>query len=100
MTKDGIVFGSVGLVETVVTVSQTNEVFQTIQIIISALAGAVALAYTIWRWYKNAKKDGKITEDEVDDLFKAVFKEDSKNHQTSVLGEITKKEDSDDEHRD
>lgn len=99
MTKDGIVFGSVGLVETVVTVSQTNEVFQTIQIIISALAGAVALAYTIWRWYKNAKKDGKITEDEVDDLFEAVFKEDSKNHQTSVLGEITKKEDSDDEHR-
>lgn len=84
MTKDGIVFGSIGALETVVTISQTNEVFQTIQIIISALAGAVALAYTIWRWYRNAKKDGKITEDEVDDLFK----------------QITKKEDSDDEHRD
>jgi len=83
MTKDGIVFGSIGAVETVVTVSQTNEVFQTIQIIISALAGAVALAYTIWRWYKNAKKDGKISEDEVDDLFE----------------QITKKEDSEDEHR-
>ena len=80
MTKDGIVFGSIGAVEAVVTVSQTNEVFQTIQIIISALAGAVALAYTIWRWYKNAKKDGKITEDEVDDLFKQVAKkEDSEN---------------------
>ena len=74
MTKDGIVFGSIGAVETVVTVSQTNEVFQTIQIIISALAGAVALAYTIWRWYKNAKKDGKITEDEVDDLFQQITK--------------------------
>ena len=83
MTKDGIVFGSIGALETVVTISQTNEVFQTIQIIISALAGAVALAYTIWRWYKNAKKDGKITEDEVDDLFQ----------------QITKKEDSEDEHR-
>lgn len=83
MTKDGIVFGSIGAVEAVVTVSQTNEVFQTIQIIISALAGAVALAYTIWRWYKNAKKDGKITNDEVDDLF----------------DQITKKEDSEDEHR-
>lgn len=83
MTKDGIVFGSIGALETVVTVSQTNEVFQTIQIIISALAGAVALAYTIWRWYKNAKKDGKITEDEVDDLFK----------------QVTNKEDSEDEHR-
>ena len=84
MQKDGIVFGSVALLETLVTVSQTNEVFQTIQIIISALAGAVALAYTIWRWYRNAKKDGKITEDEVDDLF----------------NELTKKEDSEDEHRD
>lgn len=84
MTKDGIVFGSIAVLQTIVTVSQTNEVFQTIQIIISALAGAVALAYTIWRWYRNAKKDGKITEDEVDDLFK----------------EITKKEDSEDEHRD
>ena len=83
MTKDGIVFGSIGALETVVTVSQTNEVFQTIQIIISALAGAVALAYTIWRWYKNAKKDGKITNDEVDDLFE----------------QITKKEDSDDGNR-
>ena len=74
MTKDGIVFGSIGALEAVVTVSQTNEVFQTIQIIISALAGAVALAYTIWRWYKNAKKDGKITEDEVDNLFEQITK--------------------------
>ena len=84
MTKDGIVFGSIAVLETMVTVSQTNEVFQTIQIIISALAGAVALAYTIWRWYRNAKKDGKITEDEIDDLFK----------------QLDKKEDSEDEHRD
>ena len=84
MQKDGIVFGSIAVLETMVTVSQTNEVFQTIQIIISALAGAVALAYTIWRWYRNAKKDGKITEDEVDALFE----------------QITKKEDSEDEHRD
>ena len=83
MEKDGIVFGSIAALETMVTVSQTNEVFQTIQIIISALAGAVALAYTIWRWYRNAKKDGKITEDEVDDLFE----------------QITKKE-NEDEHRD
>lgn len=74
MEKDGIVFGSIAVLETMVTVSQTNEVFQTIQIIISALAGAVALAYTIWRWYRNAKKDGKITEDEVDDLFEQITK--------------------------
>ena len=84
MQKDGLVFGSIAVLQTMVTISQTNEVFQIIQIIISALAGAVALAYTIWRWYRNAKKDGKITEDEIDDLFE----------------QITKKEDSEDEHRD
>lgn len=71
--KDGIVYGGVGIVETVVTVSQTNEVFQTVQIIISAVAAAVALAYTIWKWYKNATKEDspggkKITKDEVVDL--------------------------------
>ena len=79
MEKDGIVFGSIAVLETMVTVSQTNEVFQTIQIIISALAGAVALAYTIWRWYRNAKKDGKITEDEVDDLFEQIVKKEDKD---------------------
>lgn len=79
MEKDGIVFGSIAVLETMVTVSQTNEVFQTIQIIISALAGAVALAYTIWRWYRNAKKDGKITEDEIDDLFEQITKKEDKD---------------------
>ena len=79
MTKDGIVFGSIAVLQTIVTVSQTNEVFQTIQIIISALAGAVALAYTIWRWYRNAKKDGKITEDEVDDLFEQITKKENED---------------------
>lgn len=79
MEKDGIVFGSIAVLETMVTVSQTNEVFQTIQIIISALAGAVALAYTIWRWYRNAKKDGKITEDEVDDLFEQITKKENED---------------------
>ena len=79
MEKDGIVFGSIAVLETMVTVSQTNEVFQTIQIIISALAGAVALAYTIWRWYRNSKKDGKITEDEIDDLFEQITKKENED---------------------
>lgn len=71
--KDTIVYGSVGIVETVVTVAQTNEVLQTVQIIISCVAGAFAIAYTIWKWYKKAtSKDSpggeKITKEEVGDL--------------------------------
>ena len=84
MKSDHIMFATSLSIQTVCGITQTNELFQLIQIIIGCVSGAVVLAYTIWRWYKNAKKDGKITEDEVDDLFK----------------QITKKEDSEDEHRD
>lgn len=84
MKSDHIMFATSLSIQTVCGITQTNELFQLIQIIIGCVSGAVVLAYTIWRWYKNAKKDGKITDDEVDDLFE----------------QITKKEDSDDEHRD
>lgn len=78
--KDTIVYGSVGIVETVVTVAQTNEVLQTVQIIISCVAGAFAIAYTIWKWYKKAtSKDSpggeKITKEEVGDLITDVKEE-------------------------
>lgn len=81
MAKDGIVLGSIGAIETVVTITQTSEVFQLIQIIISAVAGAVALAYTIWRWWKRASADGKITNDEIDELLDQIptKKEDDKD---------------------
>lgn len=54
---------------------QTNEVFQIIEIILACVSFAVSIAYTIYKWYKNAKKDGKITKDEVEDLFDDVNKE-------------------------
>lgn len=59
-------------IETALAVSQTNEVLRAIQIVLSIITFLVTLAYTIWKWYKNAKKDGKITKDEVDDLFKKI----------------------------
>lgn len=71
--KDGIVYGSIGLLEAAVTVSQTDVTLQRIQIIISSVAAAVAIAYTIWKWWKKATKEDspggkKITKDEVIDL--------------------------------
>lgn len=30
--------------------------------------GVISIAFTIWRWYKAAKKDGVISRDEVEDL--------------------------------
>lgn len=56
-------------ISTVLTITQTNEVFQTVQFILSILAFLVTIAFTIWKWYKKAKKDGKITPEEVEELF-------------------------------
>ena len=78
--KDNIVYISVGAIEAVVTIAQTNEVLQTIQIIISCIAGAFAIAYTVWKWYKKAtSKDSpggeKITKEEIGDLITDVKEE-------------------------
>lgn len=40
--------------------------------ILSIVAAAVTIGFTIWTWYKKAKADGKITKDEVDDLIEQV----------------------------
>lgn len=56
----------------VATVAQTNEVFQMVQIIITSVSALVVLAFNIWKWYKKAKADKKITDDEIDELEKIV----------------------------
>lgn len=80
-----IAAGSAGTaIETVLAVSQTNEVLRAIQIILSIITFLVTLAYTVWKWYKKAtdeNSDGgkKITKDEIDELVDDVKKEVEKN---------------------
>lgn len=62
-------------VETILAVSQANETLQAIQIVLACITFVVTIAYTIWKWYRKAKKDGKIDEDEVDDLMEDLKKE-------------------------
>jgi hypothetical protein len=53
------------------TVAQTNEILQTIQIIICIVAASIGLLLTVfkfWNAYKAAKKDGQITEEEKQEL--------------------------------
>lgn len=48
------------------TAMQTNEVLQTISLIITILGGIVTLiVLPILNWYNKAKKDGKITSEEI-----------------------------------
>lgn len=50
------------------TAIQTNEIFQYISLAITILSTILAMAFTIWNWWKKAHEDGKITKEEVDDL--------------------------------
>lgn len=45
-----------------------SQVYQIIIAILTILGLTFNIAYTIWKWYRKASKDGKITPDEVDEL--------------------------------
>ena len=46
---------------------QTNEVLQAISIILTIIGTLITIAMALTNWWKNAKKDGKITKDEIKD---------------------------------
>lgn len=54
------------------TATQENPVLQYINLGITIAVGLVTLAYTLYKWYKKASEDGKITHEEVNDLFEEV----------------------------
>lgn len=67
MSNNGVGWG--GSVVTLVTAGASLITPQLIVTIILGVLGIistiVSLAYTLHKWYKEAKKDGKITEDEL-----------------------------------
>lgn len=63
--------GICGTIMTVSTILQTNELLQNIQIVICIIAGILGIVLTTWKlikMYQLAKKDGKITEEERQEL--------------------------------
>lgn len=52
-----------------------NPVIQIILVIWSILIIVLNIAFIIWKWYKEAKKDGKITDDEIKQLIDDLEKE-------------------------
>ena len=55
-------------ITTLLAAVQTNEIFQLVEIILACISFVITISYTIYKWYKNAKSDGKITSDEIEDL--------------------------------
>ena len=63
--------GICGTVMAVSTILQTNELLQNIQIVICIIAGILGIILTTWKlikMYQLAKKDGKITDKERQEL--------------------------------
>lgn len=65
--EDGLLYtvDSCGLVMSIV---QTEHIFQIVQLVLSIFATLITTAYIIYKWYKRAKADGKITKNEVGEL--------------------------------
>ena len=50
------------------TVIQTNEMLQTVSLVITIVGGVISLIIIpILNWWRKAKKDGKITSDEIEE---------------------------------
>lgn len=77
MTKGYVGEGVCGILMAISTVAQANEFLQTIQLIICIIAGIIGIILTLWRlikMYKQAKADGKITNEERAEMAAEVLK--------------------------
>ena len=65
--KRELITGSIGTAFGVVgTVTQTNEILQTISLIVTIIGATISMIVVpIMSWHIRAKKDGKITEEEI-----------------------------------
>lgn len=52
----------------ILTITQANEVFQLIELILSILATLLTVFYILIKWYKKATEDGNISPEEVKEL--------------------------------
>ena len=44
---------------------QPEVLFRYVSLALSILATLISIAFSVWQWWKKAKQDGKITEDEI-----------------------------------
>lgn len=50
------------------TALQPNDILQTISLVITIIGGLITFVFVpLYNWYKQAKKDGKITKEELKD---------------------------------
>ena len=87
--KNEIITGTIGTsLSAIGTTIQTNEILQTISLIITILGGLITfIVLPLLNWYNKAKKDGKIDAEEIKEGVKIITDGSEK-----VKDEIDKKE--------
>lgn len=91
MGKSYVGEGVCGSLMAISTVVQANEFLQTIQLIVCIVAGIIGIILTLWRlikMYKQAKADGKITNEERAEMAEEVLR---LNEQIKELTELANK---------
>jgi flagellar motor component MotA len=66
---------------------QSNELLQTISLVITILGGIITILMALTKWWKDAKKDGKITKEELKEGGKIV-----KDNIEDLLDDLTKED--------
>lgn len=67
--KNEVVGGVAGTILSATgTAIQTNEILQTVSLIITIIGGLLTITMAILTWWNKAKKDGKIDKDEINEL--------------------------------
>lgn len=54
--------------EAVLTALQENMTYQIVCMGLTIISFLITIAFTCWKWYRAASKDGKITADEISEL--------------------------------
>ena len=67
--KSELLTGSVGTaISAVGTATQTNELLQTISLVITIIGGIITfIIVPLVNWYQKAKSDGKFTKEEIEE---------------------------------
>ena len=81
-------------ISAILTIVQTNEVFQIVSLVLTILTTLLTFIFTIYKWIKLSKEDGKIDEDEIKQGIEIV--EDFKESLDKISEEFNDKEDKND----
>ena len=65
MKADELILGGVNVTQYAAVSVQPNWILQWVQLGLAIACSIVLLAYRLWKWWKEAKADGKITKEEI-----------------------------------